>query len=395
MRGNSLFMHSGGVTSVVNTVANTLRAELGDRLFVCPYGVTGLSSSTCIRSHEINWDHIEHSPAMAFGSSRLRLPEIEKRPNFYQHLFKNLNDKNIDTIFCNGGNNSQHVAAQIAQAAKALQQPLQVIGIPKTIDNDVLHTDTAIGFGSAAKYTAISCMEVSLDLAAMCHTNSKVLIFQTMGRNVGWLAAASAIAKQHPYAGPHLILVPEASLSTDALLEKIQYHLHHHNHVVICLAEGVKHFDSLFPNHPTPAHRLGALIQQHFNLSSHIVIPDYLQRAARHIASSVDIAQSTAMTKHAIELAKNGQSGIMTTVERINDSPYSWQVGHVPLNKVAGHERPLPYEFLTSDQMHINQQGINYIQPLIQGESLPVFENGIPCYSNEIYHCLEKIQQTD
>jgi 6-phosphofructokinase 1 len=346
-------------------------------------------------SQDINWSHIENSPAMAFGSSRLRLPELKTHPEFYQKLFNNFKEKNIGTVFCNGGNNSQHVAAQIEQAAATLQQPLQVIGIPKTIDNDVLHTDTAIGFGSAAKYTAISCMEVSLDLASMCHTNSKVLIFQTMGRNVGWLAAASAIAKQHPFAGPHLILVPEASFSIDTLLQKIQYHLRQHNHVVICLAEGITHFNELYPNQPTPAHKLGALIQQHFNLSSHIVIPDYLQRAARHIASSTDIEQSIAMTQHAMKLAKNGQSGIMITVDRISESPYAWKVNHVPLSKVAGHERSLPREFLTRDEMHINQQGIDYIQPLIQGESLPIFKNGIPCYSNEIYQCIEKIQQTD
>ncbi|MDC3181288.1 diphosphate--fructose-6-phosphate 1-phosphotransferase [Gammaproteobacteria bacterium] len=394
MRKNSLFMHSGGVTSVVNTVVSTLHQELGDHLYICPFGVKGLFDSF-YRSCDFEWATLAQSPAMAFGSSRERVPNIEDDAEFYQTLFTNLAKHQIGTLYCNGGNNSQYIAHRIDQAAKALAFPLNVIGIPKTIDNDVIHTDTAIGFGSAAKYTAVSCLEASLDLAAMCQGQSKVLIYQTMGRNAGWLSASSALAKQHPFAGPHIILVPEATFTKNALLERIQFHIKEHQHVVICLAEGVTLFNDSYPNAPSPAYQVAQLILEHLKLSSHVVIPDYLQRAARHLASKTDIEQAVAMSQEAIRLAKKQQSGIMVGIGRVSNTPYTWRACHVNLDQVAGRERCLPQQFITDDGLYINQSGIDYIMPLIQGESFPTFENGLPNYTKEIYQCLAKLQASN
>lgn len=383
MKGNILFIHSGGVTPVINAVANAIKNHCTETMYICPFGVSGLINQQWFPSSKWHdWPAIAQSPGSAFGSSRLRVPDVDQDPEFYTNLFSKLAADNIDTFICNGGNNSQHITLHMHRAAQKLGFKLACIGIPKTIDNDIMHTDTCAGFGTTAKYTATSILEASLDLAAMCHSGPRVLIYQAMGRNTGWIAASSSLAKTHAMAGPHLILIPEASFTAEAVIARIKQQLNAHNHATICIAEGVSTFG---PTTTPPAHSLANMLADQLDAKIHVVIADYLQRAARHIASGVDIAQCDALSKEALNLAKMGHSGIMTTVIRKSNSPYEWAIGTVSLEKIAGHEKTVPAHYISDDQMYVNEACINYLKPLIQGESYPEYCNGLPKYSDQIY----------
>ena len=250
---NVLFTHSGGVTSVVNTVAHKiyqLVQNSSNQLYFSAHGINGLTQGKLINASDVSpdaWQLIQHTPGSSFGSSRMRLPSNTED---LEQLFVTLDQHNIGVFFCNGGNNSQLITQKMQSAADSLGYPLQCIGIPKTIDNDIYHTDTCPGFGSAAKYTATSILEMSLDLASMCQSSTQVLIYEAMGRDTGWLAAASALARPHKGASPHIILLPEATFSIKAVISATQSAVQAYGHCVICIAEGATDQDNTLASHP-------------------------------------------------------------------------------------------------------------------------------------------------
>lgn len=390
-KNSYLFIHSGGVTPVVNAVAHKIHeliAGRSDKLYVSPHGINGLLQGSLIDAQDIpakEWSQIQFTPGSSFGSSRVRLPSDSKA---LESLFLTLDQHNINTLFCNGGNNSQLITLKLQQAADALGYPLQCIGIPKTIDNDIYHTDTCPGFGSAAKYTATSVFEMSLDLAAMCQSSTQVLIYEAMGRDTGWLAAASALARPYAHTSPHIILVPEAQFSIKAILEKTKTTVAEQGFCVIVIAEGAVDQDKVLSSHPHHRYRslhLDAILQQALNLKTHVVIPDYLQRSAHHIASKTDVEQAAALAKHALKLATDGLNGIMVNIKRLSSSPYQWTTEHIDLTQIAGRTRLLPNHFIDKSQLDITESCIKYITPLIQGEVTLPYKNGIPNYSHLIY----------
>lgn len=390
--GNVLFLHSGGVTSVVNAIASQIYKNTKQdkrKLFISRYGIQGLLNNQYRQADDISWDdwrRIAFSPGSSFGSSRLHLPSSTQD---FIPLFENFKKHNIRTLFCNGGNNSQRLTDQLATQADAIGYPLQCIGIPKTIDNDILYTDTCPGYGSCAKYTATSVLEMSQDLASMCQSGTQILIYETMGRDTGWIAAASALARIHPSAGPHLILLPEANFTLKQVYSAILNAIKQHHHCVICIAEGATDREQTLSHRPKLyryiSQYLDHLITSTLQLKTHVVIPDYLQRSARHIASLTDIEQSQALANQAYALAKSGKNGIMVTIKNKTLTPYSWQISQVALKKIAGKTRQLPSNFMTQNQLYVTQECIDYITPLIMGESWPTFKNGIPDYSTLIY----------
>ena len=322
---NILFTHSGGVTSVVNTVASTL-ADLSKnasrKLYISRFGILGILDGDFIDAHAIpqsEWELIAQTPGSSFGSSRTSLPE---NIDDFKPIFEYLDQHNIHTFICNGGNNSQVLTLKMHQAAQALGYPLQCIGVPKTIDNDIFHTDTCPGYGSCAKYTATSVLEMSLDLASMCNSATQVLIYEAMGRDTGWIAAASALAKNHPAQGPHIILVPEANFTIEMIMDRIKACIKTYNHCVICLAEGINDQNNTLgserPNYTYISLYLNKLIQKELKLKTHVVIPDYLQRSARHTASLTDILQTKALAQHAFSLASTDVNGIMVTIKPVS-----------------------------------------------------------------------------
>lgn len=396
---NILFTHSGGVTSVVNTVASTL-ADLTlaspKKLYIARFGINGVVSGDYIDAKSIpmsQWDLIQHTPGSSFGSSRIRLPE---KIHDFEPIFKHMDQHNIHTFICNGGNNSQILTLKMQQAAVTLGYPLQCIGIPKTIDNDIFHTDTCPGYGSCAKYTATSVLEMSLDLASMCNSGTQVLIYETMGRDTGWIAAASALAKSHEAQGPHIILMPEANFSIPMVLSKIKDCIKAYNHCVICLAEGINDQDNILggerKNYTYISLYLNQLIQKELKLKTHVVIPDYLQRSSRHIASYIDVQQTKALALHAFKLASTDASGIMVAVKRTNNSPYQWEINDVPLKDVAGRTRTLPLAFVSKDQLFVTKPCLDHIKPLIQGESWPKYKLGLPEYSTLMLEQLQALE---
>ncbi|MCP8352522.1 diphosphate--fructose-6-phosphate 1-phosphotransferase [Candidatus Synchoanobacter obligatus] len=395
--GNILFAHSGGVTSVVNTVAATIYrlAKAHQRkMFISPYGVDGMTQHTFIDGDGIaedEWAKIHITPSSAFGTSR---KPFDNSPKALERFFKNLQDLNIRTIFINGGNNSQIITQAIQEASEAYQYPLQCIGIPKTIDNDIHKTDTCPGFGSTAKYTATSVYEISLDLAAMCFSSTQVLIYEAMGRDTGWIAAASALAKKHPYAGPHIILLPEATFSIKSVIEKTRDILATHKHCVICLAEGIDDIDGLLSSakhqYAYKSLHLSDILQKELAIKAHTVIPDYLQRSARHLSSHVDVMQTIALAEHAYLIAEKGKTGLMACIVRESTTPYTWHTSHIPLQDIAGKTRYLPSEFISQDQMFVSDACIDYLQPLIEGEEQTPYVAGVPDYSQFIYNNIAK-----
>lgn len=387
---NILFTHSGGVTSVVNVVAEMLhRRVLQDnrQMFIARYGIDGLLNNELLLSDKLSketWKKIGQSPGSCFGSSRKRIPENHEQ---LEALFKTLDQHNIGTFFCNGGNNSQHITHQMDIAAKKIGYSLNCIGIPKTIDNDIMHTDTCPGFGSAAKYTATSVYEMALDLAAMCHSSTQVLIYEAMGRDAGWLAASAGLARKHPHQGPHIILLPEAQFSLENVIEYTKRTLQQCHHCVIVLAEGASDQAGKLQNHPYPYKSLflNEIIQKNLGVKTHVVLPDYLQRSARHLASKTDIEQTQALSYHAYDLALASRSGIMTSVRRDRTEPYEWSVSAVELSHIAGKVRMLPSSYLREDHLHVSQACIKHLLPLIQGEAYPQYHLGLPDYSQQIY----------
>ena len=390
---NVLFSHSGGVTSVVNTVASTLftlTQQNNQALYISSQGILGLWGKAYLKGSQIDdaeWALINRSPASSFGSSRINLATSE---HDIHKMFEQFEKYKIGTFICNGGNGSQAITHQLQKLATKNHYPLNCIGIPKTIDNDLHHTDTCPGYGSAAKYTATSLAEICLDVASMCHSSTQVLIYEAMGRDAGWLAAASVLAKTHPAAGPHIILLPEASFSLDAVLEETKSCIQKYNHCVICIAEGALDSEKLLSEHSTNhvAFALSDYIHKHLNTKNHVVIPDYLQRSARHLVSSTDLKQTVDLTKYAYQLAQSNQSGIMTTLVRDQHSPYKWHTDHVDLALVANKIRNIPKHFISENQMFVTKECIQHIAPLIIGEEKAHYQDGIPKYSQFIYQQL-------
>lgn len=383
---NIVFTHSGGVTTVVNQVAYTLhqRAHQDNRMLYIPkYGIHGILNNDyiCASNLTTEWPFIQHTPGSSFGSSRIRLPDNIAD---FEIIFKQFDQMGIGWFFCNGGNNSQCITRQITKAAQSLGYPLQCIGIPKTIDNDILHTDTCPGFGSAAKYTATSIYEMSIDLQAMCYQNPKIIIYETMGRDAGWLAASSALASTGRKKIPHIILLPEASFSLEAVANHVMTILKQEQHCVIIIAEGALDQDKKLTGHDYKSIYLSQYLHQACQVKTRIIIPDYLQRAARHLCSKTDVEQTIAVTHHAYDLALKGENGIMASITRACSEPYQWSVSSIGLSAIAGKVKMLPPSFLRDDHLYVSDECLQHLRPLIQGELYPSYKKGIPYYKTII-----------
>jgi 6-phosphofructokinase 1 len=393
---NSLFTHSGGATAVVNSIAyeiyqNTLRHP--GKLYISQYGIDGILQSNFIDTDNIvtpEWQRIQQSPGSCFGSSRTSLPS---KLSDFEPIFKTFDDLKIGKFFCNGGNNSQLVNLQMFQAAKKLQYPLQCIGIPKTIDNDILHTDTCPGFGSAAKYTATAISDISMDLQAMCQSSTQVIIYEAMGRDAGWLAASSALAKTNDSNGPHIILLPEACFSLKDIITHTKKMLSKHKHCIIVMAEGATDKDNLLSKQRYKSIFLSEYIHKKLKIKCRAVMPDYLQRCSGTLISKVDLEQAKALAHAAFNLALEGQNGIMSTIVRESTDPYHWSVSSIELTKIAGKVKMMPDSYLRQDNLFVSDECIQFLKPLIFGEQLPSFRSGIPNYMPLITSLTQQLQE--
>jgi len=394
---NAIYAQSGGVTAVINATATAVIQTLMqypkqvEKIYAAKNGILGvleakLFDCASLSSPELN--QLYHTPGGAFGSCRHKL----KTDAEFEQLVKVFKEFNIGYFFYNGGGDSQDTTWQISERCQSLGWPMQCIGIPKTIDNDLPLTDNCPGFGSVAKYVAISTLEASLDVASMAKSSTKVFVLEVMGRHTGWIAAAAGLAGHGPHQAPHIILFPEVSFHESHFLEKVDKTVKEQGYCVIVASEGLRNANGDFLAAQNRKDAFGhsqlggvapylcQLVQERLGYKHHHAIADYLQRSARHIASQVDVEQAYALGRYAVELAVNGEHGRMPIIVREQNTPYQWRIDSAPLSAVANVEKHLPPEFIRDDNMGITDICREYLLPLIQGEAYPPYENGLPAY---------------
>jgi len=400
-RFNALYAQSGGVTAVINATASaviqTARAhpdKIG-RLFAARNGIIGILTENLVDTHfesDADIAALRHTPAGAFGSCRYKIGTLEKDRAAYERLIAVFSAHDIRYFFYNGGGDSQDTAHKISHISKSLGYPVTCIGIPKTIDNDLPVTDCSPGFGSAAKYVATSIREAGLDVASMAATSTKVFILEVMGRHSGWLAAAGGLAAENPGDAPHIILFPEIPFSEEAFLQRVKSHVKNFGFCAIVASEGIRQPDGSFISDTglTDAfgHKqlggvapvLSGLVRSRLGFRNHWAVSDYLQRAARHIASRTDLEQAEAVGKKAVELALSGKNAYMPVIVRDSDQPYRWHISETALADVANREIGLPRDYITEEGFGITEKCRTRLQPLIEGEDYPPYHNGLPRY---------------
>jgi 6-phosphofructokinase 1 len=398
---NAFYAQSGGVTAVINAsacgVIETARKhkdKIG-KVYAGRNGIIGALTEDLIDTSKESAAAIKalrHTPSGAFGSCRYKLKSLEANKREYERLIEVFEAHNIGYFFYNGGGDSADTCYKVSQLSKAMGYPIQAIHVPKTVDNDLPITDNCPGFGSVAKYIAVSTREASFDVASMAKTSTKVFIVEVMGRHAGWIAAAGGLASTEDTPIPILILFPEVEFDQKKFLAKVNAMVKKHGYCTVVVSEGVHWPDGRFLadtglkdafGHAQlggAATVIAGMVQRELGLKNHWAVADYLQRAARHIASRTDVNMAYAMGKAAVQFALKGHNSIMPTVERLSSKPFKWKVGMAPLSKVANVEKMMPKNFITRDGYGITNKCREYLLPLIKGEDYPPYKDGLPKY---------------
>jgi len=402
MSGNNIFYaQSGGVTAVINAsacgVIETARAFPGlGKVYAGRNGIIGALREELIDTSLESVDAIaalRHTPSGAFGSCRYKLKGIDENRAEYERLIEVFKAHAIGYFFYNGGGDSQDTANKVSQFSKSMDYPITCIGIPKTVDNDLPITDNCPGFGSVAKYVAVSIREAGLDVASMCESSTKVFVLEVMGRHAGWIAGAAGLAAEQKGDAPHVIVFPEIPFDKTAFLAKVKSSVDKYGYCAIVVSEGAHYEDGTFlADQGTRdafghaqlggmAPTLANMVKDELGYKYHWAVSDYLQRAARHIASGTDVEQAYAMGKAAVEFAVAGKNAVMPTIVRESSVPYKWHIGEANLGDVANVEKKMPRDFITADGFGITAAAREYFAPLILGEDYPPYLNGLPDYA--------------
>lgn len=395
---NAFYAQSGGVTAVINAsacgVIETARKNK-IKVFAGRNGIIGALTEDLIDTTKDSSKDIaalKYTPGGAFGSCRYKLKSIEQNRAEYERLIEVFKAHEIGYFFYNGGGDSQDTAYKVSQISETLGYPLTCIGIPKTMDNDLPFTDCCPGFGSVAKYVATSIREVGYDLASMAATSTKIFVLEVMGRHAGWTAAAGGLATEKEGDAPHIILFPEVMFEPEKFLKQVDRCVKKFDHCAIVVSEGVKNREGKFLSDAGLVDAFGhtqlggaapviaKMIKTSLGYKYHWAVADYLQRAARHIASKVDVDQAYALGQAAVLFALQGKNNIMPIIKRKSSKPYKWEIDFVPLAEVANVERKMPRDYITPDGFHITDKCREYLSPLIQGEDPPKFKNGLPVF---------------
>ncbi len=398
---NAFYAQSGGVTAVINAsacgVIQTARQHpdrIG-KLYAGRHGIIGALAEDLIdTSQETEADiaALRHTPSGAFGSCRYKLKTLDKSRAEYERLLEVFRAHNIGYFFYNGGGDSQDTTNKVAQFCQTQGYPLTAIGIPKTVDNDLPITDNCPGFGSVAKYVAVSIREAGFDVASMAKTSTKIFVLEVMGRHAGWIAAAGGLAATTPGAAPHLILFPEITFDEADFLAKVEVCVKTHGYCAIVVSEGLRNAEGKFVAEAGTRDAFGhaqlggvapviaQLVKDKLGHKFHWAVADYLQRAARHIASKTDVEQAYAVGRAAVQMALAGDNAVMPTIVRLSDEPYTWKIGQAALGEVANVERKMPREYITADGYGITEACRRYLRPLIMGEDYPPYVDGLPQY---------------
>ena len=396
---NAFYAQSGGVTAVINATASGVietarkHKKIISNVYAGRNGILGALQEDMIDTNRESIrtiQNLKYSPGGIFGSARYKLKTIEENRIEYKRLVDVFEAHNIGYFFYNGGNDSMDTAHKVSLISKKMGFPVTCIGIPKTVDNDLPVTDNCPGFGSVAKYIAVSTQEAAMDIASMSKTSTKVFILEVMGRHAGWIASAGGLAKIGNNDAPHIILFPEIAFNKKNFLKKVKESIKKYDFCVIVASEGARYKNGKFLaetgikdafGHAQlggVAPVLAGMISKNLNLKYHYAIADYLQRSARHIASAIDVKQAYSVGKAAIELAIKGENAVMPTIERTSNNPYRWKISKTSLMKVANKEKMVPRKYISKDGYSITKACKTYLEPLIQGEDYPPYHNGIP-----------------
>ncbi|WP_133000469.1 6-phosphofructokinase [Luteimonas arsenica] len=399
-KGNLFYAQSGGVTAVINATASAVITEARARkvrVLAGRHGILGALREELIDTSKEPAAAIRalaHTPGGAFGSCRYKLKSLEDDRAKYERLLDVLRAHDVRWFLYNGGNDSADTANKVSKLAAEFDYPLTCIGVPKTVDNDLVVTDCCPGFGSAAKYTAVSVREAALDVAAMADTSTKVFVYEAMGRHAGWLAAAAGLAGDGPDAAPHLILFPERPYDEADFLARVRKVVDRVGHCVVVASEGIRTADGSFVadagggkdsfGHTQlggVASYLAGRVKDGLGLKVHWTLPDYLQRSARHIASKTDLDHAMAVGKAAVRYALEGRNATMPAIIRSSDAPYRWKIEPAPLDRIANREKTMPKGFIRRDGYGITAAARKYLEPLIRGEAYPPYRrDGLPKY---------------
>jgi len=398
---NAFYAQSGGVTAVINaSAAGVIETALKhkrhiNKIYAGRNGIIGALTEDLIDvSAEpiANIRKLKHTPAGAFGSCRHKLKPWDKDPREYQRLIEVFKAHDIGYFFYNGGGDSADTCLKVSQLGEKMGYPITAVHVPKTVDNDLPITDCCPGFGSVAKYVAVSMREAGMDVASMAKTSTKVFVLEVMGRHAGWITAACGLAAEKEGQAPQILLFPEIAFDPDKFLARVDATVKKFGFCAIGVSEGVQGKDGRFLSESGLKDSFGHaqlggvapfiadMVKRELKYKYHWAVADYLQRAARHIASKTDVEQAYALGKAAVELAVKGHNAVMPTVVRKSSSPYRWEVGIAPLSKVANVEKKMPRDFITADGFHITTKCRRYLSPLIAGEAYPPYRDGLPDY---------------
>ncbi len=394
-----LYAQSGGVTPVINATAGALIREAragGDRVLAARDGILGVLQERLIDTASLSdaeLTALSHTPGGVFGSCRYKLKGVEDNRREYERLIEVFRAHKIDCFLYNGGNDSADTALKVSRLGEVMDYPVQCIAVPKTIDNDLAVTDNCPGFGSVAKYVAVSILEASLDVMSMASTSTKVFILEVMGRHAGWIAAAGGLAARAPDDPPQVILFPEVPFDRERFCAAVRESVDRNGYCSVVVSEGLRDANGEFVSAAASRdafghHQLGGvapavaeIVKQDLGYKYHWAVSDYLQRSARHIASATDVEHAEAVGKAAVELARAGNSGVMPVIRRLSDQPYRWDIATAELDQIANHEKKMPAEYIRDDGFGITEAARRYLAPLIHGESFPPFgEDGLPEY---------------
>lgn len=401
-KANLFYAQSGGVTSVINAsacgVIETARAnkdKIG-KVYAGLNGIVGALNENLIDTSKESAKTIaslRQTPAGAFGSCRYKLKSYTENTREYERLMEVFKAHNIRYFLYNGGGDSQDTANKIAQLSIEKNYPITCIGVPKTVDNDLPITDNCPGFGSVAKYVAVSIREAGLDVASMCESSTKVFVMEVMGRHAGWIAGAAGLAAENEGDAPHIILFPEIPFVREKFLKRVKACVKKYGYCAVVVSEGAQTADGKFLADAGSVDAFGhvqlggvapyiaKMINDELGYKYHWAVADYLQRAARHIASGTDVEQAYAVGKAAVEFALAGKNAVMPIIVRGKGKKYSWSVGEAKLADVANVEKMMPRDYISKDGFQITDKGREYLAPLIGGEDYPPYKNGIPQYA--------------
>lgn len=398
---NAFYAQSGGVTAVINAsacgVIETARKNKKHiaNVYAGRHGIIGALTEDMIDTNRESAAAIaalKHTPGGAFGSARYKLKSLDENKAQYERLIEVFRAHDIGYFFYNGGNDSMDTAHKVSEISRKMDFPVTCLGIPKTVDNDLPVTDTCPGFGSVAKYVAVSTREAALDVLSMAKTSTKVFILEVMGRHAGWIAAAGGLAGKEKGDAPHIILFPEVPFDQKAFLKRVDDCVKKYDYCVVVVSEGAAYPDGRFLADAGTTDAFGHkqlggaasvvadMVRDELGYKYHYAIADYLQRSARHIASATDVKQAYAVGKAAVQLAIAGETAVMPVIKRLQEKPYKWEIATAPLSRVANKEKKLPKGYISRDGFGITAACRRYLEPLIRGEDYPPYVKGLPKY---------------